>query len=230
MGGKRSTLRTMPSTLPLFPLGSVLFPGVVMPLRVFEPRFRQLVEDLQALPEGTDRRFGVVAIRDGREVGEGNVRSLYEYGCTAQISTADAADDGSYALVTTGVERFRMLALDLTGGPYPTAEVELLTDVPGEDAEALRTPSTAQFLGYQRALSGLRGVRLGPLPQLPDDATVLSYLIAATMILDVREKHSLLAAADAATRLRREQALLRRETLLIQELRSLPAVDLLKRD
>jgi Lon protease-like protein len=220
----------MPSTLPLFPLGSVLFPGVVMPLRVFEPRFRQLVEDLQALPEGTDRRFGVVAIRDGREVGEDNVRSLYEYGCTAQISAADAADDGSYALVTTGVERFRVLAVDLAGGPYPTAEVELLTDVPGEDAEALRTPATAQFLGYQRALSGLRGVRLGPLPQLPDDATVLSYLIAATMILDVREKHSLLAAADAATRLRREQALLRRETLLIQELSSLPAVDLLKRD
>jgi len=230
VSGGRSSLRTMPTTLPLFPLGSVLFPGVVMPLRVFEPRFRQLVEDLEALPEGTDRRFGVVAIRDGREVGEGNVHSLYEYGCTAQISAADAADDGSYALVTTGVERFRVLSADLTTGPYPTAEVEMLTDVPGEDADALRTPATAQFLGYQRALSGLRGVRLGPLPQLPDDATVLSYLIAATMIIDVREKHSLLAAADAATRLRREQALLRRETLLIQELRSLPAVDLLKRD
>ena len=220
----------MPTTLPLFPLGSVLFPGVVMPLRVFEPRYRQLVEDLQALPDGADQRFGVVAIRDGREVGDGNVRSLYEYGCTAQISAADAADDGSYALVTTGVERFRVLTADLTGGPYPTGEVEVLTDVPGEDADALRTPATAQFLGYQRALSGLRGVRIGPIPQLPDDATVLSYLIAATMILDVREKHSLLAAADAATRLRREQALLRRETLLIQELRSLPAVDLLKRD
>jgi Lon protease-like protein len=220
----------MPTTLPLFPLGSVLFPGVVMPLRVFEPRFRQMVEDLEALPEGADRRFAVVAIRDGREVGEGNVRSLYEYGCTAQISAADAADDGSYALVTTGVERFRVLAADLTGGTYPTAEVELLADEPGEDADALRTPATAQFLGYQRALSGLRGVRLGPVPQLPDDASVLSYLIAATMIIDVREKHSLLAAADAAIRLRREQALLRRETLLIQELRSLPAVDLLKRD
>jgi Lon protease-like protein len=220
----------MPTTLPLFPLGSVLFPGVVMPLRVFEPRFRQLVEDLQALPDGADRRFGVVAIRDGHEVGDGSVRSLYEYGCTAHISAADAADDGSYALVTSGVERFRMLAVDFTSAPYPTAEVEMLTDVPGEDADVLRTPATAQFLGYQRALAGLRGVRVGPLPQLPDDSTVLSYLIAATMVIDVREKHSLLAAADAATRLRREQALLRRETLLIQELRSLPAVDLLKRD
>lgn len=220
----------MPTTLPLFPLGSVLFPGVVMPLRVFEPRYRQLVEDLQALPEGVDQRFGVVAIRDGREVGEGSVRSVYEYGCTAQLSTVDAADDGSYALVTTGVERFRVLSADLVGTPYPTAEVELLTDSPGEDADSLRTPATAQFLGYQRALSGLRGVRVGPLPQLPDDPTVLSYLIAATMIIDLREKHSLLAAADTATRLRREQALLRRESLLIQELRSLPAVDLLKRD
>jgi len=220
----------MPTTLPLFPLGSVLFPGVVMPLRVFEPRYRQLVEDLQALPEGMDQRFGVVAIKDGREVGEGNVRSVYEYGCTAQISAVDAADDGSYSLVTTGVERFRVIAADLAGTPYPTGEVEFLEDAPGEDADSLRTPATAQFLAYQRALSGLRGVRVGPLPQLPDDPNVLSYLIAATMIIDLREKHSLLAAADTATRLRREQALLRREVLLIQELRSLPAVDLLKRD
>jgi len=219
----------MPTTLPLFPLGSVLFPGVVMPLRVFEPRYRQLVEDLQAL-ETAEQRFGVVAIKDGREVGEGNVRSVYEYGCTAQISAVDAADDGSYSLVTTGVERFRVLAADLAGAPYPTAEVEILTDVPGEDAAALRTPATAHFLGYQRALTSLRGLRIGALPQLPDDPTVLSYLIAATMILDLREKHSLLAAADTATRLRREQALLRRESLLIQELRSLPAVDILKRD
>ena len=158
------------------------------------------------------------------------VRSVYEYGCTAQLSAVDAADDGSYSLVTTGVERFRVLSADLAGAPYPTGEVEILIDTPGEDADSLRTPATAQFLGYQRALSGLRGVRVGPLPQLPDDPTVLSYLIAATMIIDLREKHSLLAAADTATRLRREQALLRREALLIQELRSLPAVDLLKRD
>ncbi len=107
--------RGMPTTLPLFPLGSVLFPGVVMPLRVFEPRYRQLVEDLQALDTG-EQRFGVVAIQDGREVGEGNVRSVYEYGCTAQISAVDAADDGSYALVTTGVERFRVLTADLAAG------------------------------------------------------------------------------------------------------------------
>lgn len=219
----------MPTTLPLFPLGSVLFPGVVMPLRVFEPRYRQLVEDLQAL-ETAEQRFGVVAIKDGREVGEGNVRSVYEYGCTAQISAVDAADDGSYSLVTTGVERFRVLAADLAGTPYPTAQVEILGDTPGEGADALRTPATAHFLGYQRALTTLRGLRVGTLPQLPDDPTVLSYLIAATMIIDLREKHSLLAAADTATRLRREQALLRREALLIQELRSLPAVDILKRD
>ena len=118
-----------------------------MPLRVFEPRYRQLIEDLQALPEGVDQRFGVVAIRDGREVGEGNVRSVYEYGCTAQISAVDSADDGSYSLVTTGVERFRVLEADLAGAPYPTGEVELLTDALGEDADSLRTPATAQFLG-----------------------------------------------------------------------------------
>jgi hypothetical protein len=86
------------------------------------------------------------------------------------------------------------------------------------------------LLGYQRALAGLRGVRTGSIPELPDDPTVLSYLIAAAMVLDLRDKQRLLATPDTASRLQKEQALLRRETLLIRELRTLPAVDLLRRD
>ena len=146
-----------------------------------EPRYRQLVEDLQALPEGVDQRFGVVAIRDGREVGEGNVRA-------ASTSTGDRADLGGRLgrrrLVLAGDHGRGALpgALGRPASPlYPVAEVEMLTDEPGQDAESLRTPATAQFLAYQRALSSLPKVRAGPLPQLPDDATVLSHSIAATM-------------------------------------------------
>jgi uncharacterized protein len=217
----------MPATLPLLPLGSVLFPGVVLPLHIFEPRYRQLVSDLKELPEGQARTFGVVAIRDGHEVGSDTVNSVYDIGCTAQISAIDSHEDGRYSLVTTGVRRFRLLGVDATG-PYLRGDVELLGEPLGTDAAALKTSSIALLLGYQRALATLRGIRLGPIPDLPDDPTVLSYLISAAMVLDLRDKQRLLACADTAARLRREQALLRRETMLIKELRALPAVDQLK--
>ncbi|HZU56255.1 MAG TPA: LON peptidase substrate-binding domain-containing protein [Actinocrinis sp.] len=219
----------MATTLPLFPLGSVLFPGVVLPLHIFEPRYRKMVADLRELPEGEARQFGVVAIRDGREVGAQSVESVYDVGCTARISALEAHDDGRYSLVTTGVQRFRLLDVD-TSGAYLIGEVEYLEEPSDARAEALKTSSTALLLGYQRALAGLRGVRTGSIPELPDDPTVLSYLIAAAMVLDLRDKQRLLATPDTASRLQREQALLRRETLLIKELRTLPAVDLLRRD
>lgn len=219
----------MATTLPLFPLGSVLFPGVVLPLHIFEPRYRKMVTDLRELPEGESRQFGVVAIRDGREVGTQSVESVYDVGCTARISALEAHDDGRYSLVTTGVQRFRLLDVDTTGA-YLVGEVEYLEESSDARAEALKTSSTALLLGYQRALAGLRGVRTGSIPELPDDPTVLSYLIAAAMVLDLRDKQRLLATPDTASRLQKEQVLLRRETLLIKELRTLPAVDLLRRD
>lgn len=217
----------MPDTLPLLPLGSVLFPGVVLPLHVFEPRYRRLVADLKDLPPGRARTFGVVAIRDGHEVGQDAVNSVYDVGCTAQISTIESHEDGRFSLVTTGVRRFRLLDVD-SSGPYLRGEVDILDEPPGPDAATLKTSSIALLLGYQRALATLRGIRLGPIPELPDDPTVLSYLIGAAMVLDLRDKQKLLACSDTATRLRREQALLRRETMLIKELRALPAVDQLK--
>jgi len=219
----------MATTLPLYPLGSVLFPGVVLPLHIFEPRYRKMVTDLRELPEGESRQFGVVAIRDGREVGAQSVESVYDIGCTARISALEAHDDGRYSLVTTGVQRFRLLDVDASG-VYLVGEVEYLEEASDARAEALKTSSTALLLGYQRALAGLRGVRTGSIPELPDDPTVLSYLIAAAMVLDLRDKQRLLATPDTASRLQKEQALLRRETLLIKELRTLPAVDLLRRD
>jgi hypothetical protein len=219
----------MAAALPLFPLGSVLFPGVVLPLHIFEPRYRKMIADLRELPEGESRQFGVVAIRDGREVGAQSVESVYDIGCTARISALEAHEDGRYSLVTTGVQRFRLMDVD-TSGPYLVGEVEFLEESSDERAEMLKTSSTALLLGYQRALARLRGVRAGAIPELPDDPTVLSYLIAAAMVLDMRDKQRLLATPDTATRLQREQALLRRETMLIKELRTLPAVDLLRRD
>ena len=123
--------RGMGDLIPLFPLGTPLFPGVVLPLHVFEPRYRRLVQDLLSLPEGSDRAFfGVVAIRQGWEVERiAPAEALYDIGCTAHLRRVGAQPDGGFAIVTVGADRFRLL--DLVVGedpPYLQAEVEWLAD------------------------------------------------------------------------------------------------------
>ena len=73
----------MSETLPLFPLGTVLYPGLLLPLHIFEERYRQLVRDLQAGSQ--PQRFGVIAIRKGRETGVDGISALYEIGCTRRL-------------------------------------------------------------------------------------------------------------------------------------------------
>ncbi|ADB75848.1 LON peptidase substrate-binding domain-containing protein [Geodermatophilus obscurus] len=116
--------------IPLFPLGTPLFPGVVLPLQVFEPRYRRLVRDLLELPEGAARCFGVVAIRQGWEVEDvAPAEALYDVGCTARLQTVRPQPDGGFRIVTVGGDRFRLL--DLVVGeepPYLQAEVEWLAE------------------------------------------------------------------------------------------------------
>src|SRR5207344_2018500 len=85
----------MSEMLPLFPLGAVLYPGMLLPLHIFEERYRQLVHELLDGPE--PRRFGVIAIQKGRETGVGGISSLYEVGCTATLRETEEHDDGRFA-------------------------------------------------------------------------------------------------------------------------------------
>jgi Lon protease-like protein len=121
----------MGELIPLFPLGTPLFPGVVLPLQIFEPRYRRLVQDLLALPEAGDRRFfGVVAIRQGWEVEQvAPAEALYDIGCTARVQAVRPQPDGGFRIVTVGGERFRLL--DVVVGedpPYLQAEVDWLAE------------------------------------------------------------------------------------------------------
>jgi Lon protease-like protein len=207
--------------LPLFPLSMVLVPGLVLPLHVFEPRYQILVQALLELPEGAERAFGVVAIRSGREVGTDGVRALYGMGCTAELREVTPHPDGRFDLVTVGETRFRLLGLDEGAGtPYHTGFVDFVQEEDGDgDVNALAQRVTERFADYRERL----GVEV---TELPDQPQVISYLVAAAVVLDLPERQGLLEQPTTSDRLRAEIALLRRESALIGAFHSLPAVDL----
>jgi Lon protease-like protein len=209
--------------LPLFPLGTVLFPGLVLPLHVFEERYRQLVRDLLALPED-EQAFGVVAIREGREVGVDGIRALYDVGCVARLSQVERYDDGRYDVVTVGSELFRLDELH-DDRPYFTGDVTYLPNLPGDGAELLEGPVRAAFADYLQALGTASNQEVEG-PDLPDDPLVLSHLVGATIMLDLADRQDLLDQPDGATRLRRELSVLRREAGVLSALRAVPAPEL----
>jgi Lon protease-like protein len=214
----------MSETLPLFPLGTVLYPGLLLPLNIFEERYRELVRDLLDGPE--PRRFGVIAIRKGRETGVDGISALYQIGCTATVREVAEQDDGRYHLVTVGTQRFRLASLDKSR-PYLQGEVELLEEEVGDEAAAGLAVHAVQrgFHGYVEALASRESVEV-TVPELPDEPLLLSYLVAASMILDLSVRQDLLAEPDAERRLGAERALLARETTMLRSLTATPAPDL----
>lgn len=206
----------MNEPLPLFPLGTVLFPGIPLPLHVFEPRYRALVTDLMAGPE--PRVFGVVAIKEGHEVGADAVRSLYDVGCVAVVRRVEAVPDGRFAVMTTGSRRFRFTDVN-ESRPYLRARVELLDEPAGDAGAVERSAESVRraFADYRNALGAT-----DPVVDLPSDPTVLSYLVAATMVVSLPERQQLLESADTQHRLAHEAQLLTRELELIHTLGAMP--------
>jgi Lon protease-like protein len=235
------------ASLPLFPLNAVLFPGLVLPLNVFEERYRALMRELLKSDATDERRFVVVAIRDGHEVavtapgmpdptsvpergpsagfGATPLDSFHEVGCVADAATIRERPDGSFEVVATGTTRVRLLSVD-AGGPYLIAEVEELPEEAGEGAAGLAEGVLRAFRTYQQRLAGASERTLADDTELPGEPPVVSYLVAAAAMLDVPAKQQLLEAADTAARLRLELKLLRAETAVIRKLPSLPATDL----
>jgi uncharacterized protein len=214
----------MSTKLPLFPLGSVLYPGLVLPLHIFEDRYRQLVADLLAGPE--PRRFGVVAIRYGRETGIDGVSALYETGCTAELRRVEPHEDGRFDLVTVGAERFRLLGIGAQA-PYFTGDVEWLPEEIGDEAEAALVLGAVQqsFRSYLALIAERGGARV-TIPEMPDEPMLMSYLVAAAVVVDLPVKQRLLEEPDARSRLLAERKLLGTEMRMLRSLTATPAPDL----
>lgn len=206
----------------MFPLGTVLFPGVVVPLRVFEDRYRALVHHLIREPDPAHRLFGSVGIREGYEVGEHGAQSLFRVGCRMQLTDVEAHDDGSFDIVAVGRDRIRLDRLD-TSGPFPAGEVEAIPLVDGEVEREVVERALAMFAAYRAAVTPYRG---DPHPgDLPRDPTYLSWTLAAVAPLPMPERQALLESDDTTARLLMVTEMLRAELRAMNAIPSLPATE-----
>lgn len=198
--------------IPLFPLNAVLFPHMPMALHIFEERYRRMVHD--CLDQGTT--FGVIAIREGREVGPS--AEPYEVGTLAQLRAADPLPDGRYNIVVVGASRFHVetLSRDL---PYLTGSVNYLLDAPSSPAAAsLAQRVTERFRAYAKTVSALQQNAQRTDIELPDDPELLSYLIAAALQVSVAERQRLLEIDSTDERLNACLRILRRERILLEHM------------
>lgn len=207
----------------MFPLNTVLFPGVSVPLRVFEDRYRALVHELLRIEDPAERLFGSVAIREGYEVGERGGQSLHRIGCVLQLTDVEAHPDGTFDIIAVGRGRLRLDSLDASG-PYLNGTVDLLPDQVEKVDPVIAERAMLTFEHYRERLSEIHGepVLEGDLPR---DATYLSWSLAATCLLTMRDRQALLEADDAHLRLAMVTQMLRDELRAMAALPSLPAID-----
>jgi Lon protease-like protein len=215
----------VPEQLPVFPLNTVMFPGLTVPLHVFEDRYRALVHHLLTISDTSMRLFGIVAIREGYEVGRHGVQSLHRVGCVVQLTSAEPYDDGRFDIEVVGRQRMRLEGID-TSGSYLVGDVTTMAErtPKGSDTsrEAARTLGT--FEEYRRRLSEMRGgdVLDGPMPRDPE---YLSYSLAATCLQTLAERQALLEAEHSLERLVMLRFALREEMRAMRAIPSLPATE-----
>ena len=235
--------------IPLFPLHQVLCPGIVLPLHVFEDRYQAMTRHCL----DTGEPFGVVLIRDGREIGTKGVATLAGVGAFAEIREAGRYPDGRYDLLAAATGRFAIEAVDAQKEPYLVAEVTALDDEVGDESRAERLAARAirrfvRYLDLMRARDGesseVLDIRVeieagepdpdaDPMataePQLtakseprsrrdldiPDDPTVLSYLLSGIVQVELPRRQALLEADTTVERLEGLIGLLEREVLLL---------------
>ncbi len=203
----------MRSRLPLFPLSSPLFPGMSLPLHIFESRYRQLLRD-QA---GSDPIFGVVLTRSGREVGDRP--EIFGVGTGASLLGIHQYDDGRADIAVRGERRFRVIDTDWTG-PYLVATVEWIVD-PADDAgdEELASLAARTRTAMLRLVAAAAGAGNMPVPELnlPENPTDLGYLLSRTLWLNTWERQELLEAPTSGERLERLRSIIRREHRLLTQ-------------
>jgi len=200
--------------LPLFPLHTVLFPGRPLPLHVFEQRYRDMLSACLA----SDRRFGVVAIRSGAEVGD--TADFFDVGTVAEIERVEHLDDGRANIVTRGVERFRISSV-LTNTSYLRAEAELFPEPPTSDAARQCAHEVRNVLIPYLAALGAPRQMLERVPTAPKE---LGWLAASTLQVELPVLQELLEMPDCSRRLQQTLQILRREAGIVRHFGSVASL------
>jgi Lon protease-like protein len=201
--------------LSLFPLNVVLFPGMKLPLHIFEPRYRLMIG--KCLEEEQD--FGVLMARSTS--GPEDVTTAYTVGTSARITHVKRLKDGRMNIVTTGVERFRVLQLVRTE-PYVIGRIEPFP-LEGEESSEVRNlahRTGKRFVRYLRLASEVLGSTI-ELDVSPRDSFSLAYLIAMAMDIALEEKQELLSTPSLPALLAKEAKFLSREEILLTRMREI---------
>ena len=188
--------------LPLFPLNTVLFPSLPLPLHIFEERYKLMIGTCVV----TDNLFGVCLIKEGVEVG--GPAEPFEIGTVARIAEVERMPDGRMNLMTFGTRRFRLDEV-IQREPYLVGRVVVLEPGAEPTADELVTDVADRLLRYLREVRG--AARLPDRSELLADVDRLTYLAAATLGLPARERQSFLEVDSAVDRLQQARDLLRRE-------------------
>ena len=219
--------------LPHFPLHTVVFPHLPLPIHVFEERYRAMATDLMADGSPYAGRFVVSMITDGAEVG--GDAATKRIGTICEVRSAERFPDGRWVLLAVGIGRARIGQVDRSGA-YALVEIDVVDESVGEGAEAMLAPAQRALDAYMATVKRfvVRAASVGndslettkvadsldkmlkPI-QLPDDPVAASYAIGGLLQIELSRKQQPLELPDAASRLRAELALLRRESRLLDD-------------
>jgi Lon protease-like protein len=202
-------------SLPLFPLASVLFPGMLLPLHIFEPRYRLLLQRSVQ----NDEPFGIVLIKSGPEVG--GPAQPHRIGTTARVVGSTPLPGGRSFIIARGERRFEIETVDAQREPYLVGGVRYVEEDDGQDASELADRAAELFGQY---LTGLLATSSDARSESPLDEirqgtpSEVSYRIAGGLGIDAAERQRLLETEKTAPRLESVLGLLERENTLLKEL------------
>ena len=221
--------------LPVFPLHTVLFPHLPLPLHIFEERYRAMTADVMAEGSPYAGRFVVSMISEGPEVGAD--ATIHDVGTICEVRSAEQFADGRWMLLCVGLTRARIAPAEGGSAPYRLCEASELGDPTGDGAAALMPRVQAALDAYLATVKRfvVRAASVGRMEaqeptavaasldrmlkpiHLPDDPAAASYAVGGVLQIELSRKQQLLELPDAGSRLRAELDLLRRESQLLAD-------------
>ena len=195
--------------IPLFPLNLVLFPGMPLPLHIFEERYKAMIGDCMRY----NTPFGISLIRSGQEVG--SPADPQRIGTTTRVLRSQMLEEGRLNIMTKGERRFEVIEVTQQE-PHVAALVRLLDEPVGEGFSGVSSEITEEFTKLMRSLISLSGGYTSQV-DVPENPVELSYMIAANLEAPIPVRQELLEAPTAADRLNRLVPLLKRRNHALQE-------------